>query len=143
MLAVARDKGLVDGCFANDSHNLGCSMDGHKDLVSRGVCVVLGGFGACRHHLWEVTPIKWPCDWNRPLSEEELAIAKRLKRAPDDGEGTFKRVGQVVGDIKSGLSDQRLVGGVEERRTGDASESVARDWFGVFVGPSTGNGQAE
>lgn len=27
--------------------------------------------------------IKWPQDWNRPLSEEELEIAKRLDNAPD------------------------------------------------------------
>jgi hypothetical protein len=26
--------------------------------------------------------VKWPCDWNRPLSKEELAIARRLDRAP-------------------------------------------------------------
>ena len=27
--------------------------------------------------------IKWPCDWNRPLSKEELQIARRLGNAPD------------------------------------------------------------
>lgn len=27
--------------------------------------------------------IKWPIDWNRPLSREEREIAKRLDTAPD------------------------------------------------------------
>lgn len=27
---------------------------------------------------------KWPCDWNRPLSKEELAIARRLDRVPQE-----------------------------------------------------------
>ena len=31
-----------------------------------------------------MTPIKWPCDWNRPLSEEEREIVKRLDRAPKE-----------------------------------------------------------
>jgi hypothetical protein len=26
--------------------------------------------------------MRWPCDWNRPLSKEERAIAKRLDNAP-------------------------------------------------------------
>lgn len=30
-----------------------------------------------------VIPIKWPVDWNRPLSTEERAIAKRLANVPD------------------------------------------------------------
>jgi hypothetical protein len=27
--------------------------------------------------------VKWPIDWNRPLSKEECEIAKRLDTAPD------------------------------------------------------------
>ena len=33
----------------------------------------------------KVKYIKWPCDWNRPLSREEREIAKRLDTAPDAG----------------------------------------------------------
>jgi hypothetical protein len=29
-------------------------------------------------------PLKWPFDWNRPLSREERDIAKRLDRAPEN-----------------------------------------------------------
>jgi hypothetical protein len=31
-----------------------------------------------------VKPIKWESDWNRPLSPEERAIARRLGCAPKD-----------------------------------------------------------
>lgn len=31
-----------------------------------------------------MTPIKWPCDWNRPLSKEEREIARRIKNAPKE-----------------------------------------------------------
>lgn len=29
-------------------------------------------------------PIKWPCDWNRPLSKEEREIAARLNRLTEE-----------------------------------------------------------
>ena len=72
--------------------------------------------------------MKWPVDWNRPLSEEELEIAKRLKRAPDDGEGTFERMGEVVSDLYARLSDQCPSSGFDERWREDAPFSVERAW---------------
>ena len=72
--------------------------------------------------------IKWPQDWNRPLSEEELEIAKRLDRAPDDGEGTLERMGEVVSDLNARLSDQCPAGDFEKRWREDAPLSPERAW---------------
>lgn len=68
-----------------------------------------------------MSPIKWPCDWNRPLSKEELEIAKRLDRAP---EGASWRVGEVLQGEPAKLSDERTSGGAGERRGADAKGGV-------------------
>jgi hypothetical protein len=62
--------------------------------------------------------MKWPCDWNRPLSKEELAIARRLDREHKRDEfGPLKR---------------------------EPAYFPPREWFGVETSPvaeaSTGSG---
>ena len=75
--------------------------------------------------------MKWPQDWNRPLSEEERAIAKRLDRAPKDS-----GLGELVSSLNAGVSNERLDGGLEERRGEDSKVSIERAWVNgqcVFV----------
>ena len=73
--------------------------------------------------------IKWPQDWNRPLSEEELAIAKRLKLAPDDGEGTFERMGEVGEDQHPRLSGECASCSARERRGKNDDGGIKRAWM--------------
>lgn len=35
--------------------------------------------------------MRWPCDWNRPLSKEERAIANRLNRLTKEQLAEFEK----------------------------------------------------
>ena len=69
--------------------------------------------------------MKWPCDWNRPLSKEEREIAKRLQCAPE-GEGFGMEA--MVRSLEPGLSDERLTGDPQERRGADADGGSKGTW---------------
>lgn len=67
--------------------------------------------------------IKWPCDWNRPLSEEEQAIARRLDRAAEN-----PGVETLVGDINPWIPDKRPAGDSKNGRGKDAPVGPKRNW---------------
>lgn len=79
--------------------------------------------------------VVWSSGWNRPLSKEEREIAKRLDRAPKDS-----GLGELVQSIEPRLSDQRFVGGAEERRGEDAEERPERTWITGQCGFVDGDG---
>ena len=69
--------------------------------------------------------MKWPCDWNRPLSKEEREIAKRLQCAP---ERTDYRLGEVLQAESVELPDERPASGSGVGRGEDAFGGVERTW---------------
>ena len=69
--------------------------------------------------------VKWPQDYNRPLSKEEVSIAKRLQCAP---ERTDYRLGEVLQAESVDLPDERTTSGAGVGRGADAFGGVERAW---------------
>lgn len=72
--------------------------------------------------------MKWPCDWNRPLSKEEREIAKRIQCAPE--ESNF-RLGEVLQAVPVELSNERAPIGAGDGRGADAFGSPERAWADI------------
>ena len=79
--------------------------------------------------------VKWPQDYNRPLSAEEVSIAKRLQCAP---ERTDYRVGEVLQAKSVELPDERSTGGVGNGRGKDAGGCSQGTWLDRILGVDQG-----
>ena len=77
--------------------------------------------------------VKWPNDYNRPLSPEEQQIARRLDCAPEKA-----RLATLLYGIAPELPAQRLDSDIRERRAEDVERLPGRSWFNVECGPNRG-----
>jgi hypothetical protein len=69
--------------------------------------------------------MRWPIEWNRPLSKEEREIAKRLQCAP---ERTDFRVEAMVRSLEPRLPDECVTGDLSERRGANAGGGSKGTW---------------
>lgn len=75
---------------------------------------------------WRVPRVIWPQDYNRPLSSQEQAIARRLDREPEK-----TRVASFLQSKPPELQAQRIDSGAGERRDEDVERRPKRTWFDV------------
>lgn len=69
--------------------------------------------------------MKWPIEWNRPLSKEEREIAKRLQCAP---ERTDYRLGEALQAEPAEVRNELSSIGAGNGRGADAFSGVERAW---------------